>query len=242
MAVVVTVPSLFPRVHHLHPLPACGSVLLLSESPSGVPPAGRALSQPRRPAPLEDPSPPRRSSISYSQQAAVQTGKRPRACRGKLPCSHLSPSLLFQAPLGFFFLRGGVESRIPFLEQNVSGSVATKVYSTPVSASGRQGKALLTCFHLCGLSNLLRNCCIIWGGRWPIQLCRCCEKPGGQPYSVPLRTGWTDSVFGAHSEQDHARAETQQIKGLQAEAPGLVAKLVWRQSRGGWHCGVGTGR
>lgn len=160
LAVVVTVPSLFPRVHHLHPLPAGGSVFLLSESPHGVPPAGRALSQPRRPAPLEDPSPPRRSSISYSQQAAVQAGKRPRACRGKLPCGHLSPSLLFQSSLGFVFLE--LRAEFPFLGQNISDSVAIKVSYTAVSASGTQGNALLTCFRLCGCTNL-RNCCSTGG-------------------------------------------------------------------------------
>lgn len=160
LAVVVTVPSLFPRVHHLHPLPARGSVFLLSESPHGVPPAGRALSQPRRPAPLEDPSPPRRSSISYSQQAAVQAGKRPRACRGKLPCGHLSPSLLFQSSLGFVFME--LRAEFPFLGQNISDSVAIKVSYTAVSASGTQGNALLTCFRLCGCTNL-RNCCSTGG-------------------------------------------------------------------------------
>lgn len=119
-AVLVTALSLFPRVHHLHPLPAGGNVFL-SESPNRVPPAGSPLSQPRRPPPLEDLSPPCHTSISYSQQAAVQTGERPRACRGKLLHCHLDPSLLFQSPLGFLFLELRVQ--FPFVEQNISSAL-----------------------------------------------------------------------------------------------------------------------
>lgn len=132
---VVTALSLFPRVHHLHPLPARGNVFL-SESPNGVPPAGSPFSQPRRPPPLEDPSPQHHTSISYSQQAAVQTGERPRACRGKLLHSHLGASLFFQSSLGFLFLELRLETL--FLEQNVFSAVNFNIlHSQQVTYRGR---------------------------------------------------------------------------------------------------------
>lgn len=81
-AAAVTVPSLCPRVHHLHPLAARGDVLL-PEGPPRVPPCGCALPRPRGLAPLEGPSPARRPPVSCSQQAAVPAGKRPRVKRGK---------------------------------------------------------------------------------------------------------------------------------------------------------------
>ena len=142
-AVEVTALSLFPRVHHLHPLPACGNVLL-SESPDGVPAAGSPFSPPRRPTPLEDPSTPRHTSISYSQQAAVQTGERPRACRGKLLRSHQGPSLLFQSSLGFLFLELRVE--FPLLEQNTSGAINLNILQ--ILQVTHRGRPLLPTFIL----------------------------------------------------------------------------------------------
>lgn len=121
MPVVVTALPLFPRVHHLHPLPACRN-MLLSESANGVPAAGSPFSQP-----LEDPSPTHHTSISYSQQATVQTGERPRAYRGKLH-SYLGPSLPFQSPLGFLLLE--LRGAFPVLEQNVSGAINVNIQVT----------------------------------------------------------------------------------------------------------------
>lgn len=113
--------SLFPRVHHLHPLPARRN-MLLSESANGVPAAGSPF-----PQPLEDPSPTHHTSISYSQQAAVQTGERPRAYRGKLH-SHLGPSLPFQSPLGFLLLE--LRGALHFLERNVAGAINVNIQVT----------------------------------------------------------------------------------------------------------------
>lgn len=89
-----------------------------------------------------------------------------RQVRGQQPAEAnslvvTSALLFFSSPLlGLLFLE--LRAEFPFLGQNVPDSVAIKVYYAPVSASGTQGNALLTCFHLCGCTNL-RHCCSMGG-------------------------------------------------------------------------------